>query len=526
MNFNDVHVDTLLRWEKAPIEFVREHFNVEPDPFQKQVLTLWGSEKPIQRISMQACVGPGKSAVEAWCTWHGMATKGDAVDKPNGFAVSITGDNLRDNYWKELAKWQAQSPLLEGAFTLTATRLFATGYKDTWFLGARSWPKTANADEQGKTLSGLHSRYVFVILDESGAIPVPVLRAGDQALSSCGWGRLLQGGNPLSLDGVLYAAATTYRGLWDVIRITGDPDDPEAWVNAPRAMAQHREAPDCGCPRCWAKQQIETLGRDNPWVQAYILGRFPSSSLNTLFSVEEVEAALCRHYGTDDYGWAQKRIGVDVARFGDDRTVLFPRQGLAAFKPVVMRGARTGEIAARIAHAAARWQPESVLIDDTGGYGAGVIDSLLTSKATFGVVPVNASGSPSDRRYANLRAECWFAMADWVKRGGALADVPRDIVAELTQPTYTFSGGRFQLEPKDHIKKRLGRSPDLADALAQTFAMPDQPADLRARLAHASRADMGVPDEDRARAILDALDGSRRGAVRADMGGPEYEEEL
>lgn len=69
----------------------------------------------------------------------------------------------------------------------------------------------------------------------------------------------------------------------------------------------------------------------------------------------------------------------------------------------------------------------------------------------------------------------WMEMADWIKRGGALPPNP-ELVAELTGPTYFFNAGKFQIEAKDQVKKRLGRSPDLADALALTFALPDQPA--------------------------------------------------
>jgi hypothetical protein len=81
------------------------------------------------------------------------------------------------------------------------------------------------------------------------------------------------------------------------------------------------------------------------------------------------------------------------------------------------------------------------------------------------------SGNP---RYVNMRAQMWMQMADWVKTG-CLPKIP-EMVAELATPTYFFSGGKFQIEPKDQVKKRLGRSPDLADALALTFALPDTPA--------------------------------------------------
>jgi hypothetical protein len=72
----------------------------------------------------------------------------------------------------------------------------------------------------------------------------------------------------------------------------------------------------------------------------------------------------------------------------------------------------------------------------------------------------------------------WFAMADWVKGGGVLPNLP-ELVGELSTPTYTFVRGKFQMEPKDQVKERLGRSPDLADALALTFGLPDMPAPMK-----------------------------------------------
>jgi len=81
----------------------------------------------------------------------------------------------------------------------------------------------------------------------------------------------------------------------------------------------------------------------------------------------------------------------------------------------------------------------------------------------------------------------WLAMADWVRGGGMLPNVP-ELVGELITPTYTFVGGQFMLEEKDQIKVRLGRSPDLADALAETFAMPDMPGEMLRKLQVQPRA--------------------------------------
>lgn len=437
---------------------VVEEFKVTPDKWQEAALRAFASRDPDKRrISMQACAGPGKSAVESWIGWNFLLCYGRPGQHPKGAAVSITSDNLKDNLWPEFKKWQERSNILKTAFTWTHERIFANDHKDTWFISARSWSKTADAEEQGRTLSGLHSEFVLILLDESGEIPVAVGKTGEQALSNCEFGKMVQAGNPTSHEGMLYAAATVQRHLWHVIAITGDPDDPQ---RSPRVDI------------AWAREQIATYGRDNPWVMSLILGQFPASSINTLLSVEEVSAAMTRVLQPADFDWAQKRLGVDVARGGLDATSIFPRQGLMSAKPVQMHTQRGNDVAARIAIAKERWEWEMCLVDDTGGYGGSVIDSMLQ----FGMspVPVNFAGKADDPRYFNKRSEMWFRMADWVKRGGMLPNYPQ-LTKQLTTPTYTFQLGKFRLEEKEQIKKRLGFSPDDGDALALTFAIAEMP---------------------------------------------------
>lgn len=469
----------IKRWRDEPrgiLQYVDEQFGATPDPWQEDALLAFASSKPQhKRISLQACVGPGKTTILAWAGLWFIGVQGDALEHPQGACVAINGDNLRDNLWKEYAKWMARSRYLSAAFTHTARRIFANDHPETWFLSARAWSKTANADQQGATLSGLHSKYVLCQADESGAIPTTILRAAEQAMAQAGGGfaKLMQAGNPVSLDGMLYAAANELRHLWHVIRITGDPDDPKAWVHNPRVGSE---------PKRWATEQIQTYGRENPWVKSYILGMFPPASINALLGIEEVEEAMKRHYREDAYEWAQKRIGVDVARFGDDRTVLFPRQGVVAFKPIVMRVQNTMQIAARVIVGITTWAPDGdymVFIDDSGHWGHGAVDALTTGG--YLVQPIIGEDPATDPRYYNKRAEMMFGMTDWVKAGGALPPV-RELVAELTTPTYTFHKGKLMIEPKDQIKVRLGRSPDLADALAETFAWPDMPAKMRHNL--------------------------------------------
>jgi phage terminase large subunit len=468
-------MDKLAYYRELPYgacRFVDEQFHVTPDVFQEETLQAFMDPAPeYQRISLQAAAGVGKSGVMSWCAWYFLATQClDPISPPKGLVTGITDDNLRDNFWSEMAKWQAVSPYLSAAFTVGDKRISADEAPNTWFLARRNWPKTGSTDEQGATLSGLHARSVACFIDESGNIPATVLRAAEQALSDRPlFGKIMQAGNPISLEGMLYAAATHLRHQWFVIIVTNDPDDPK------RATRGDID---------WARQQIQTYGRDNPWVMSYILGKFPPSSLNTLLGIEDVMVARGRHLRADQYDWAQKRLGVDVARFGDDRSVLFPRQGLACFKPVVMRGARTTEIAARVARAKATWGSELEFVDDTGHWGHGVIDQLVAAGIPAQAVVFH--GKAINPRYKNRRAEMWLSMADAIK-GGAALPLVEELVAELTTPTYTFVNGVFLLEEKDQVKKRLGRSPDLADGLALTSALPDMPGAVMERLRGGSK---------------------------------------
>jgi hypothetical protein len=138
-----------------------------------------------------------------------------------------------------------------------------------------------------------------------------------------------------------------------------------------------------------------------------------------------------------------------------------------------------------------------IAVDATGGYGAGVEDML--KQMGMSVNPVNFASKASDERYFNKRSEMWYEMAEWVKRGGSIPKDPT-LVKELTAPHYYIQNGKFRLEEKDIIKKRLGFSPDIADALALTFFMPETPRD-------SSMLEMMGVKEDRKKQDWNALGG-------------------
>ena len=447
----------LKAWREDPVLFVRENFQVEPDAWQVDALRAFADPgKP--RIGMKACAGPGKSAVLAWCGWNFLACYAKKGEHPKGAAISVTEANLRNGLWPEMAKWRYRSPYLMEAYEWTKERCFNKEMPADWFIEARSFAKAANPEEQGRTLSGLHSEFILYLIDESGDINTSVLRAAEQGLTNCKWGKILQAGNPTSQTGILYESSGRQRSRWEIITITADPDDPK---RSPRIPIEY------------AREMIALHGRDNPWIQSYFLGEFPAQAMNSLLSIQEVEAAMSRSPREDVYNWSQRRLGVDVALYGDDRTVLFPRQGLAAFPPIEMRNAKSNQIAARILVAHHDWPFEVEILDTTGGWADGVMDSLsVAGRSPIGILFNDPSQNP---RYGNKRSEMWMEMAEWVKRGGALPNIPA-MIPELIEPTYFFKNGKYFIEPKELIKKRLGHSPDYGDALALTFALPDQPA--------------------------------------------------
>ncbi len=451
MNMSET--DLLRAWKLSPPRFVREVFGVVPDGWQDEVLAAFPRN---QRLAMKACKGPGKTAVLAWLAWNFLTVNEDAKVA----ATSVSADNLADNLWTEMAKWQAKSPLLAASFTWTRGRIFNNRRRETWWMSARSWAKAADPARLGQTLAGLHSDYILFLLDESGGIPDAVMATAEAALASCVEGHIVQAGNPTHLEGPLWRACSSERRLWHLVEITADPDDPK---RSPRVSPE------------WAREQIEKYGRDNPWVLVNVFGRFPPHSLDTLIGPDECAEATTRAYGAGDIARAPRILGVDVARFGDDASVIFPRQGLLAFPPIKVRNIDGTQGAGLVARKWQDWQADACFIDDTGGFGSSWIDNLRT----LGHAPVGVafSSRAADRRYDNKRTEMYFEAVDWIRRGGALPPGPacQELIAALSRTTYSFRGDRLLLEPKEQVKARLGYSPDDADAFALTFAQPVAP---------------------------------------------------
>jgi hypothetical protein len=254
---------------------------------------------------------------------------------------------------------------------------------------------------------------------------------------------------------------------------------------------KHQEDPEWSCMRltCYdtdalAPSEIERLKSnmtDNEFRQE-MLCDFSASSTDNLISIDLVEQACKRHLREDQYLFAPKILGVDVAFAEDgDRSVIQPRQGLAAFKPKFWRGMDNMTLADQVARAWDAWKADACFID--AGRGEGVYSRLI--QLGFSPAMVNFGGQSFNPVYANKRTEMWFELANWLKQGGAIPNIA-ELKQDLCAPTYDSdrADNRLQLERKEKIKERGLPSPDLADALALTFAatvMPQMPPGLQHR---------------------------------------------
>jgi len=408
-------------------------------------------------LALKACKGPGKTFALAVGAWWWMFTRWHA----NGVAMSITGDNLRDCLWAEMARIQQRSPLLTHFFAHRGERIEAKQYQKDWWLSARSFPQNADKSQQANTLAGIHGRHPLVVCDEAGDYPDGVVVAAEAVLASLvdgkpPDGRILLAGNPTSVEGPLYRVTTRDRERWWIYEISSRPGDPN---RTPRVDEQ------------WASEQINTWGIDSDFVKVNILGQFPSQGSNKLIGADLAMEASQRKI-PEEHKQDALIMGLDVARYGDNASVLVRRQGNMSWRCRMWRETDLMTLADNVATEFVTHNPAALFIDQAG-VGGGVVDRLR--QLGIPVIAVDFGGSPLDFRFADRRSEMWWKVAEWLKRGGVIPD-DIQLRQELVSPNYIFSTTgkttKFKLESKADMKKRGVSSPDIADALALTFAAP------------------------------------------------------
>lgn len=434
-----------------------------PDTWQREQLEYIGAQlrsdphTPI-KMGTSSGNGSGKSALVAWLIhWAEMTHV-----RTRGVITANSDTQLKTKTWVEVAKWTElmfdQFPILRGIFTLTATRFYANDAELEWRIDA-----IPNNKGNPAAFSGLHNagRRVLVIYDEASEIPDIIWDMTEGAMSDADTEILwLVFGNPTQPVGRF---KDIFKGkLRDRWR---------TWKIDTRNVKRTNKAEIAG----W----IEAWGLDSDWVRTRVTGEFPTLGSMQLIGTSLVEAARRREpsYIPSDPLVA----GLDIARFGDDASVLQPRRGRDAktIPRKEWRGVDTMTLASEVAAWCMEFQPDALFVD-VGGVGAGVYDRLIQLRVR-NVYPVNfgsAGGitgmNGSQARTANKRATMWIDTREWLALGAIPDD--SDLETDLTGVEYGYTAdGAILLEKKEHMKSRGLASPDKGDALALTFAHPITP---------------------------------------------------
>lgn len=441
------HEQILLNWRRDPALFVRQALGVVPEKWQEKALNAL---KTNDRIAIRSGHGVGKSAFLAWAILWWLLTRQPA----KAACTANTSTQLYDVLWGELDLWYRKLPEeFRDQLELKADYLVLKEDPKQSFAVARTARK-----EQPEAFQGYHSPNMLFIADEASGVDDIIFEVGRGAMSSHGAKTLLTG-NPTRTSGYFY-------------NVFHKPELRKFWFPMHVPCAESTR-----CTQQYIDECKEEYGEESNAYRVRVLGEFPVEGDDTVIPLHLVESAVNRDVALiPDSGevW-----GLDVARFGDDRTALAKRASNHLVEKIKWwRGKDTMQVCGAVIdeYNLAKTKPQTIFID-TIGIGSGVYDRL--AELGYPVAGVNVAESPAfGERYLRLRDELWWNCRDWFRQLNVRIPDDGALIAELSLPTYAHSSsGKVKVESKDEIKKRtaktassLGKSPDLADALVLTFA--------------------------------------------------------
>lgn len=456
------HVRYIYPWGQKGTRLENES---GPDTWQAEILTRLGEDLRAGRSAQEATGaaikyavasghGIGKTALVAWIIhWFCSSFEfGQTVVTAN------TKTQLLTKTWRELAKWHRLA--LNGHwFEWTATQYKHIAYPDTWFASAVPWSEHAS-----EAFAGTHETFVLILFDEASLIADKIFEVTEGAMTTPNalWFAF---GNPTRNTGAFAECFGRMKHRWRTWQI-----DSRTAKKANKRQIQ---------------QWVDDYGEDSDFVRVRVRGVFPRAGSMQLISSELVRQAMEREpSGFED---AARVMGVDVARHGDDQSVITRRQGLKMWPQERLRIADLALLGDRVAERIAEFDPDGVFIDVTG-MGWGLYDYLrrkLGPRASILYAVQVGEAAIEDRKHYNRRAEVWWRMRDWLVEGGCLPkhqfgrgedEFDAELEADLTGIEYGYDNReRVQLEKKEDMKERGLASPDGGDSLAITFASTVQP---------------------------------------------------
>lgn len=427
-----------------------------PDAWQREILADLGrgvlttaqamdalEEYEAVRLATASGHGIGKSTIVAWIILWAMSTRPHL----SGVVTANTGTQLDTKTWRELSVWHKRC-ITRHWFKWTATKFASIDHPETWFVAAVPW-----SENRSEAFAGLHGDYVLLIFDEASAVADIIWEVAEGAQTS---GEVIWCvfGNPTRNTGRFRECFGRFRHRWITRQI-----DSRTCKMANKAQAQ---------------QWVDDYGEDSDFVRIRVKGEFPRAGDVQFIAEDVVREAQLRIVDKDS--GAPLLMAVDVARYGDDKSVIRFRRGRDArsIPPRKFSGVSTMQLAGYIVEDIEDKLPQACFIDGNG-VGGGVVDRvahMLGPKHRCVVIEVQAGGKAgADKDYHNKRAECWGLMRAWLPIGAI--DDDRELRDDLCGPEYGFDNvNRIQLEKKEDMKKRGLASPDDGDTLSLTFAQP------------------------------------------------------
>jgi hypothetical protein len=442
--------------------FAHEQLGVTMDVWQIETLFRFGEGE--RGISIAACHGPGKTAAAAICIVYSLLFRFPL----RAVATAPSRGQIEGAMMSEIVKWISKMP--PGLQALLEVKSMS--------VTLRSAPKRAYFEartarpENPEALQGIHEDegHVFLLVDEASGVHEKIFESAGGSMSGENCQTMLLS-NPTRTSGFFFNTHHREKDRWFTITI-GHEDSTRV-------------------TDAFVEEMALRYGRDSNTFRVRALGLFPRSDLDTLIPFEAVESARTRDIVVPprlEEVWA-----LDVARFGDDATVLLRRNRIAVLPTIdVWEQLDTMQVAGRVREkyleATDAGNPPTEILVDVIGLGAGVVDRLGELGLPVRGVNVSESASAKDQ-YVNLRTELAFLGKNWLMDrthvlpncDGTCRDrqtcVHERLAAELTIMKYDLSsGGKYVLETKRDMKKRGYKSPDFADAYFLSFA--GEPATL------------------------------------------------
>ena len=489
-------------WHTGPV--------IPPDEFASKVLRvrLWDKQLEVlralprhRRVAVKAGNGLGKGFSAAVAVLWFLHTHDPAVV----LSTAPTFRQVRHILWRQIHNLYRRAPdALKGK--LLDTR---------WELGDDRYAMGMSADSADQ-FQGFHSPNLLIVVDEAEGVNDSIYEAIEAVMTSDG-SRLLLIGNPTTMSGVFRRAFHEERSIYHCITISAleSPNVKEKKILYPGLTTFG-----------WVEERKEIWGEDNPLYRARVLGEFPDQDEDTLIRLSDVEAAANRWQALPSPDLKSQAalpslaqpgevarpaqaahpelvegrpageivptghtsalpahpegvsappgdvvLAVDVARYGSDRSVILRRRGFRVEEIQTFSGMNTMELAGWVAAAIREFQPTQTCIDEIG-VGSGVVDRLR--EQGFGVRGVNVAHAARQKDiFANLRTEGFWRLRELFASGEISIPPDQRLMGELAALHYSYdSKGRILLEPKEELKKRGLPSPDRADALMLSFAIP------------------------------------------------------